>query len=295
MSGASGAPAPEYNKLTAEERRVIIEKGTERPWSGKYVNHKADGVYVCKRCDAPLFQSGDKFDSHCGWPSFDDALEGAIKKQPDADGVRTEIVCSNCGAHLGHVFHGEEFTPKNTRHCVNSISLNFVRRQETDETEKMEAAVFAGGCFWGVEYYMEKAKGVHSVVAGFTGGRKESPSYEEVCKGVTGHLEAVKVEYDPGKTTYEELARLFFEIHDPTQVNGQGPDIGEQYRSVIFYKNEEQKKIALKLIQILKEKGYNVSTELRPASVFYEAEEYHQDYYEKKGVKPYCHGYTKRF
>ncbi|MCB2221746.1 MAG: bifunctional methionine sulfoxide reductase B/A protein [Bacteroidetes bacterium] len=284
----------EYNKLTSFEEYVILNKGTERPYSGEFVNHKADGTYTCKRCDAPLYKSNDKFDSNCGWPSFDDEIDGAVKRVPDADGRRTEIVCANCGGHLGHVFEGEGFTPKSTRHCVNSVSLNFVPQDKTAKTETAKA-IFAGGCFWGVEYFMEKQPGVKSVVSGYTGGKTKDPTYEEVCSGTSGHIEAVEIEYDPAKTTYEELAKLFFEIHDPTQVNRQGPDIGEQYRSEVFYLNEEQKAIAEKLIAQLESKGYKIATKVTEATTFYPAENYHQDYYERKGSLPYCHGYTKRF
>jgi len=282
----------EFKKLSPEEERVIIHKGTEPPFSGKYESFTGKGVYVCKRCRAPLYNSADKFDAQCGWPSFDDEIKDAVKRLPDPDGQRTEIVCSKCGAHLGHVFLGEGFTEKNTRHCVNSISLDFIPEQDIT---KRDTAIFAGGCFWGVEYYMKKAKGVLSTEVGYTGGTKENPSYEEVCSGTTGHYEAMEIVFDPGKTTFEEIAKLFFEIHDPTQWNHQGPDFGEQYRSAVFYRTEEQRKTTEKLIGILKKKGFNVVTELKPARTFWKAENYHQDYYGHKGTTPYCHGYVKRF
>ncbi len=280
---------PVLNKLTPDEERVIIKKGTEHPFTGKFVNHKETGTYTCRQCNAPLYKSDDKFDSHCGWPSFDDEITGAVKRVPDADGARVEIVCAKCGGHLGHVFSGEGLTPKNTRHCVNSISMSF------QPSSKTERAYFAGGCFWGVEYYFRETKGVISTAVGYMGGTKENPTYKEVCSGSTGHLEVTEVEFDPGRVTFEELARLFFEIHDPTQADGQGPDIGEQYLSVVFYVDDSQKTVAEKLIGILKEKGFNVVTKSLPAPKFWKGEDYHQDYYDKKKGSPYCHRRVKRF
>ncbi len=284
----------EFNKLTFDEEQVIVHKGTERPYTGEYVDNKEKGLYTCKRCDAALYNSSDKFDSDCGWPSFDDEIDGAVKRIPDADGRRTEIVCTNCDGHLGHVFEGERLTDKNTRHCVNSISMNFVPDDKKQDT-KTEKAIFAGGCFWGVEYYMEKNPGVISVTSGYTGGYVSYPSYEDVLSKRSGHIEAVEIVFDPSKTSFEELAKLFFEIHDPTQDDRQGPDVGEQYRSEVFYLNKEQKETTEKLIQVLEEKGYKVATNVNKAKTFWPAEDYHQNYYSRKGSLPYCHGYTKRF
>lgn len=281
------------NELTKEESEVINKKGTEYPFTGKYVNHKESGTYICKQCGSALYYSTDKFQSDCGWPSFDDEIKGAVTRIPDADGFRTEIICSHCGAHLGHVFSGEMLTSKNLRHCVNSVSLDFV--PEKVDPGRYGTAIFAGGCFWGVEYFLQQTSGVISVTSGYTGGHVKNPSYKEVCTGRTGHAEAVKVVYDPQKTSYETLLRLFLEIHDPTQLGGQGPDIGDQYRSEIFYLNEDQKKTAEKNINILRSKGLNVVTGLTKATEFYPAEDYHQDYYFNNNKLPYCHGYTKRF
>ncbi len=158
-----------------------------------------------------------------------------------------------------------------------------------------ETAIYAGGCFWGVEYFMQEQKGVISVESGYIGGEKENPTYEEVCANKTGHAEAVRIVFDNTKINYKILTKKFFEIHDPTQSNRQGPDVGNQYRSEIFYTNLKQKEIAKELIQLLKDKGYDIQTKLTAASHFYAAESYHQEYYTRTGGMPYCHIYTKRF
>ncbi len=294
------AQMPEYNKLTPDEQRIILHKGTEYPNTGIYLKNKEKGTYICKQCNAPLYRSEDKFDSHCGWPSFDDEIPDAVKRIADADGKRTEIVCANCNGHLGHVFLGEGFTSKNTRHCVNSISMQFVKSGETmppvlGNRAGEEVAYFASGCFWGTEFYLQRADGVISTTVGYTGGNTKNPSYQDVCTGTTGHAETVKVVFDPSKTNYETLARLFFETHDPAQVNRQGPDVGTQYRSAIFYVNDAQREVALKLIRLLQLKGLKVATEVSKAMDFYQAENYHQKYYNKNGKRPYCHAYRKLF
>jgi peptide methionine sulfoxide reductase msrA/msrB len=176
-----------------------------------------------------------------------------------------------------------------------SGTISEIASRAVPEAAKPDTAIFAGGCFWGVEYYFSKAEGVLSAMVGYIGGKKDNPSYEDVCSHATGHAEAVEVAFDPSKTTYEKLARLFFEIHDFTQVDRQGPDVGDQYRSAVFYRNGEQKKSAEKLIAILGGKGYKVATQVVPAGRFWKAEEYHQEYYEKNGHKPYCHIYRKIF
>jgi len=282
-----------HKALTPEEQWVIIEKGTERPFSGQYYLNKEKGVYQCKQCGAELFRSDAKFDSGTGWPSFDDAIPGAVRQESDRDGRRIEILCATCGGHLGHVFYNEGFTSKNARYCVNSISLSFEPADKPSSTT--EKAVFAGGCFWGVEYHFKKVKGVLSTTVGYTGGKTAHPTYEQVCTGRTGHAEAIEVEFDPAGVGYETLAKLFFEIHDPTQVDQQGPDVGTQYRSAIFYQNEQQKKIAAGLIEQLRNHGYDVATSVEKGGEFWPAELYHQDYYEKTGRRPYCHIYQKRF
>jgi peptide methionine sulfoxide reductase msrA/msrB len=281
-----------YKKLTPAEARIILHKGTETPFTGEYNDFFELGTYHCRQCDAPLYRSETKFSSHCGWPSFDDEIEGAVRRENDVDGRRVEILCANCGGHLGHVFEGEGFTEKNTRHCVNSISMTFVPEQEP---AGRATAYFAGGCFWGLEHLFQQKDGVISAVSGYMGGHLENPTYQDVCYRNTGHLEVVKVTYDPGRVSYEDLAKLFFEIHDPTQANGQGPDIGEQYLSAVFVDDDNERATVEKLIDILKSKGYPVVTKVLPAAPFWKAEAYHQDYYARNGKQPYCHSYTKRF
>lgn len=286
-----------YNKLTEIEKHVIINKGTEKPFTGEYYKNNKQGKYYCKRCDSELFKSEDKFESFCGWPSFDDSIRGMVKQIPDKDGIRTEIICAKCGGHLGHIFKGEGFTAKNTRYCVNSISLKFEeqKKEKQKKEEDYKKAYFAGGCFWGVEYFFEKAKGVISAESGYMGGDFDNPSYQDVCTKSTGHLEVVQVTYNPDKTSFKELTKLFFEIHDPTQENGQGPDIGEQYKSVIFYNDNSEKTESEGLIKILEKKGLKIKTKLRKKEYFYIAEGYHQDYYKKHKKLPYCHSYKKKF
>jgi peptide methionine sulfoxide reductase msrA/msrB len=279
------------NKLTPQEAAVIIHKGTEYPNTGEYVSTKDNGTYVCRQCDAPLYHSADKFDSHCGWPSFDDEIKGAVKRIPDADGRRTEIVCANCNGHLGHVFLGEGYTSKNTRHCVNSISMKFIPINSI----KMEKAYFASGCFWGTEYHFMKKAGVTETTVGYMGGHSQSPSYKEVCTGTSGHIETTEVVFDPTKVSFEDLVKLYYETHDFEQIGGQGPDIGPQYQSVVFYVNDEQKLMVEKYMKILRKKGYKPATLLKPAPEFWAAEDYHQEYYDKKNGTPYCHVYRKIF
>ena len=244
-----------YKKLTDEEKRVIENKGTQAPFVGKYNDFYEEGIYRCKKCGSSLYKSEDKFEGH-----------------------------------LGHVFEGEGFTSKDTRHCVNSISLDF-----EEKSQSIKHAYFAGGCFWGIEYLFEKEKGVIKAISGYMGGDSNSANYEAVCTGTTSHLEAVEIEYDENIVTYEYLVKLFFEIHDFTQTNGQGPDIGSQYLSAIFYETQEEKDICEKIIKQLKSLGYKVATKLYEKVPFYEAEQYHQNYYVKHNKLPYCHSYKKIF
>lgn len=181
--------------------------------------------------------------------------------------------------------------------CQAQTKNKTMAQDQTKELDmtKYKTAVYASGCFWGTEYYLQKVKGVISTTVGYTGGHVDNPTYEQVCGKKTGHYEAVQVVYDPAEISYEELTKIFFETHNPEQANGQGPDIGPQYRSAIFVNDDSERETANKLIAILEAKGYDIATVVLPVATFWPAELYHQDYYDNKGGTPYCHAFTKRF
>ncbi len=280
------------SSLTPFQFDVIINKSTERPFSGRYTDSDQDGSYLCRNCGNVLFQASNKFHSSCGWASFDKEIPNAIAYIPDADQIRTEITCNQCHGHLGHVFHGEKFTDLNTRHCVNSASLDFVPFDKVSETDEI---ILAAGCFWGVEYYLQKLDGVLLTEVGYCGGEIINPTYQQVKQQNTGHLEVVRVIWDTKKLDLTTILKTFFEIHDPEQKDGQGPDIGNQYLSAIFYYDELQKLTAQNIMQLLVDNGYLLATQLLKMQPFWIGEDYHRNYYAIKGTMPYCHGYTKRF
>ncbi len=278
--------------LTPMAYNVIVHAATEAPFSGAYQTKVEAGSYLCRRCGLCLFRADSQFTSHCGWPSFDVAVNQSLEEKPDPDGMRTEICCQRCHAHLGHVFTGEQLTPNNKRYCVNALSLDFVIDDTVRDSSEL---IVAGGCFWGVEYYLKQMPGVLHTSVGYTGGHLESPTYNDVCQGNTGHYEAVRVIFNPEITTFFTLIKRFFEIHDPTQCDGQGPDLGHQYQSAVFCYDEQQTKDTEKAINLLKQNQYLVQTKLLPAQAFWPAEAYHQQYYDKQNNKPYCHQPVFRF
>ncbi len=282
--------------LTPEQFSVMRKCGTERPFTGKYNDFWDKGVYVCAGCGTPLFRSDMKYEHGTGWPSFTTPVDEKNLEYRDDYSLlakRIEVRCAVCGAHLGHVFDdGPE--PTFLHYCVNSASLDFkpeaAGKAKGPTEAPAETATFAAGCFWGVEYKLGKIPGVLSTVVGYTGGKTVAPTYEDVCADKTGHAEAVQVTFDPSKVGYADLVRHFFSIHDPTQVNKQGPDQGTQYRSAIFYHGEAQRVTARKVMDELEKSGRykkRLATELVPASAFYKAEDDHQKYFQKHGVVCY--------
>jgi peptide methionine sulfoxide reductase msrA/msrB len=272
--------------LNPEEEHVIVHKGTEPPFSGQYTDNKESGLYLCRQCGAPLYRSNDKFSSHCGWPSFDSELPGKVTRLPDADGRRVEILCTSCGGHLGHVFQGERLTKKNTRHCVNSHSLLFLSYEKLityalEHPDLYDVVYVAGGCFWGVEHQVSELPGVLATRVGYTGGKTEKPTYQTVCSHTTGHAETVEAIVYLKELPLDAFYHHFLHLHDPTQLNRQGPDIGDQYRSAIFYRIEHQKEIAYQEIEGFKNRGIDVVTTLEPLKQFWPAEIEHQQYHKK--------------
>ena len=272
--------------LTPEQYRILRKGGTERAFTGKYNTFFKDGFYLCAACQTPLFSSDTKFDHGCGWPSFNSPLETDTIEYIEDNSLgmrRIEVRCATCGSHLGHVFDDGP-QPTGQRYCINSMAMEFTPELPKEEAVTVATATFAAGCFWGVEHKLSQITGVLSTRVGFTGGRTEDPTYKQVCSATTGHAEAVEIQFDPEVIGYEELLDYFFKFHDPTQIDRQGPDVGDQYRSAVFFHNEEQKNAAEQKIAELQESGRfekPIATRVASASEFYKAEEYHQDYYDK--------------
>lgn len=299
-------------RLTPEQFEVSRGKGTERPFCGTLLDNKLSGVYSCIGCGLPLFASDAKFNSGTGWPSFFRPIaDGNVAEHLDrSHGMsRVEILCGRCDGHLGHVFEDGP-RPTGLRYCLNSASLKFTKNDDlasladplaeqiptggtaahTTQPSKTATAILAGGCFWCTEAAFEQIAGVLDVESGYAGGSKETANYEQVCSGCTGHAEAIRITYDPQQVGFSQLLDVFFVAHDPTQLNRQGADAGTQYRSAIFFANNEERQIAEEKIRQLNEaKAFPrpIVTTLEPLTEFYAAEDYHQDFASNNPRHPY--------
>lgn len=296
-------------RLSPEQFQVLRTAGTERPFCGALLDNKKQGVYTCAGCRLPLFTSDAKFNSGTGWPSFFQPIApGNVVEHSDATHgmVRTEILCARCDGHLGHVFDDGP-RPTGLRYCLNSESLDFTPSEElaslVDPASQSHnvaprgsrpagtaSAVLAGGCFWCTEAAFEQLDGVLDVVSGYAGGTSESANYEAVCGGNTSHAEAIRIVYDPARISFERLLDVFFDAHDPTQLNRQGNDVGTQYRSAIFYSTTVEKQATQQKMAALNASGAlgrPIVTTLEPLVEFYPAEQYHQDYARQHPDEPY--------
>ncbi|MCI5082395.1 MAG: bifunctional methionine sulfoxide reductase B/A protein [Saprospiraceae bacterium] len=272
-------------QLSPEVYRITRQKGTERAFSGEHCSIFEPALYGCACCDTWLFDSRQKFESGTGWPSFTQPVrENNVKYEKDlSHGMRRiEVVCNVCDAHLGHIFPDGPM-PSGLRYCINSASLKKVN------TTSLRTATFAGGCFWCTEAIFQQLKGVLNVNSGYSGGAAETATYDRVKTGNTKHAEAIQVTFDESQISYEDLLRIHLLTHDPTTLNRQGADKGPQYRSAIFYHNDEQKAAAQAIMEEIQSE-YNdpIVTELAAYEAFHKAEDFHQNFYKRNEGYPYC-------